>query len=104
MSIRHLTKEESPMEEGKTIMEMNVPQEDKERGWFTLHLGRLSGMSDKLLEQVQIAAAEIDVKAAEGMVAEIAANVDKVILQAAVLKVHAMQWHKELKSQVEDLG
>lgn len=82
---------------------LDASETEGKRGWFLVHLGRLSGMCDKMLEKAQVAHDEVDARKALNQVEEIESNTEKFILQAAMLRSYAHMWKLALREEVRDL-
>ena len=70
-----------------------------ERSWFMLHLGRLSGMNDQMLERAKLIDAEIDAKKAASMLEELEDNTKRYVANAASLQAYAMMWKRAAKAE-----
>jgi len=77
---------------------------ETERGWFMLHLGRLSGMNERMLEQAQAIDAEPDAKKAADMLEELEEMAKKYVSNAASLQAYAMTWKRATKLEVGELN
>lgn len=85
------------------MSENNKTPAETERGWFMLHLGRLSGMNEKMLEQAKTIDEEVDAKKAADLLEELEEVTKKYVSQAASLQAYAMTWKRAARAEADSV-
>lgn len=75
-----------------------------ERGWFMLHLGRLSGMNEQLLEKAATIDKMPDAKKAADLLEELEELTKRYVANASSLQCFAMTWKRATLKEVEELN